>query len=174
MRCEAQINKANGMSSKLSRLLVASPLSILPEGSTRGVFRSNDPTNIRRPSIISWYPCRDVWLEALERLTLSFCLIDPRSHMWRRCAAPDVVARCSAPPFLRVPPPPSSPSPGFLTAISSDDFKSLGRVAVYQERRIVQPHRGHARFPHTCTRARARERETIGKFDFPGRLMLLW
>lgn len=56
---------------------------------------------------------------------------------------------------------------GLLTATSSDDFKSLGRVAVYQERRIVD--RGHARFSHTC----ARERETIGKFDFPGRLMLL-
>lgn len=63
--------------------------------------------------------------------------------------------------------PPHGPPRGLLTTTSSSDFKSLGRVAVYQERRIAN--RGHARFSHTC----ARERETIGKFDFPGRLMLL-
>jgi len=48
----------------------------------RGVFRGNDLTNIRKPSAASWCPCRDVWLEALERLTLSFRLSRARSSSY--------------------------------------------------------------------------------------------
>jgi len=73
----------NGEGLKLSKLLVeyvcmcmctcASLLSICRTRG-RGDFRGNDLTNIRKAPVLSWCPCRDVWLEALERLTLSFCL----------------------------------------------------------------------------------------------------
>lgn len=132
----------------------ASLLSICRTSRGWGAFRGNDLTNIRKAPAVSWCPCRDVWLEALERLTLSFCL------------SRAIVLICEG-GARRVGLPPEFP-PELLTAISLSDFKSLGRVAVYQERRITD--RGHARFSHTC----ARERETIGTFDFPGQLMLLW
>lgn len=77
VRARKQINKPNGEGLGITGLLAAVHL---PSGGVEGRSRGNDLTNIRKPSAISWCPCRDVWLEALERLTLSFCLSD-RSHM---------------------------------------------------------------------------------------------
>lgn len=115
-----------------------------------------------------------MWLEALERLTLSFCLTIPvlicegatrGSRSRRPCSTPLLPPLSSL--LLR-------PGVGFLTAISSGDFKSLGRVAVYQERRIADRIGDtHVFHTHAHAIARAYEREMIGKFDFPGQLMLL-
>lgn len=90
-----------------------------------------------------------MWLEALERLTLSF----GRSQL----AVPSYVKNQAEPAAVVD----STTIRVLLTAISFPARKSLGRVAVYQERRIGRHARGFSR-------------GTIGKFDFPGPLMLLW
>lgn len=149
------------------------PFCQLPEGSTRGVFRSNDPTNIRRPSAISWYPCHDVWLEALERLTLSFCLTIPVLICEGDARLPISSAVLDS-PFPSCRPSFFVPESGFLQRFLRAILKVLD--ASPSIRSDASPTASGTRTfsTHMHANARAHEREMIGKFDFPGQLMLLW